>query len=127
MAQTQTILAYFNSEALAEQAKQQLLEQLDLTGDEDLQIDRVSAQPGEATEQVLNPITGNFGGHETLIENTLTQNKSAGILLGSDPAVSGLSDGDGMITGLDVLLTILCPTDRVAQALQIVEQNKGHH
>ncbi|ARU60814.1 hypothetical protein CBW65_06690 [Tumebacillus avium] len=126
MAKTQAILAYFNSEALAEKAKQQLVQQLDMK-DEDCQIDRVSAQPGEATEKVLNPITSNFGGHETLIENVAPSNESVGRLLGSDPAVSGMADGSGMITGLDVLLTIVCPTDNVQQALQIVERNKGHH
>lgn len=126
MAKTQAILAYFNSEALAEKAKQQLVQQLDLK-DEECQIDRVSAQPGEATERVINPITANFGGHETLTENTSPSNDSVGPLLGSDPAVSGMADGDGMITGLDVLLTIVCPTDKVEQALQIVERNKGHH
>jgi hypothetical protein len=126
MANTQAILAYFNSPDQAEKAKQQLKQQLDLK-DEALQIDRFSAQPGEATEEVINPITSSFAGHESLIDNVDASSKGVGILLGSDPAVSGMSDGTGRITGRDILLTILCPKDNVEQALQIVEQNGGQH
>ncbi|MFD2170570.1 hypothetical protein [Tumebacillus lipolyticus] len=126
MANTQSILAYFNSPDQAEKAKQGMLEQLDLT-DETCQIDRISAQPGDATEQVINPINASFSSHATLIENLSPTENSSGILLGSDPAVSGMSDGTGMLSGRDTLLTVVCPADKLDRALQIIEQNGGQH
>ncbi|HEU4962477.1 MAG TPA: hypothetical protein VFV52_01260 [Bacilli bacterium] len=126
MADTQAILAYFNSPDDAQIAAERVQHELDI---EDVQIDRISAQPNsEPTQRVMNPITGNIASHASLIQGTDSlSGKSPGILLGSDPVVSGMSGGDGNITGRDILLTVVCPKAQLDQALSIINECGGQH
>lgn len=127
MAQEQAILAYFKSPDEAQIASERITHELEI---EDVQIDHISAQPGEMTQRVINPINGEIASHANLIEGTDDiSRKDVGILLGADPAVSGMSDGSGgdLISGRNILLTVVSPTEKVEQAVQIIDECGGMH
>ena len=123
----QAILAYFKDPADAERAAEQIKQELNVS---DVQIDRFSEAPrGELTPRVINPIQVQFPSHITLIEGSEPSSKSAGILQGTDPAVSGMADGpDQMrLSGRDIILTVVCPVDKVEQAIKIINACGGQH
>jgi len=125
-AKEQAILAYFKSPDDAQVASERLTDELDI---EDVQIDRISGgQPGEGNDRFMNPITANIPSHASLVNATDPSSISTGILLGSSPAVSGMTDGSmNTISGRDILLTVIVPTERVECALQIINECGGQH
>lgn len=116
----QAILASFADPDVAQRAKQELQN----IGIQTVQIDRVSTAPGEPTQQVMNPITGNM---ESLGRLTLGSNyagRNASVLAAADAAASGMSAGE-MVTGQDILLTAVSPKEQVEQAVQIIKSHEG--
>jgi hypothetical protein len=126
MTEERAILAYFKSPDEAQIASERLTHELDV---EDVQIDRISAVPGSGTQRFMNPINADFGSHANLVDGTDGVSNRDGILLGSDPAVSGMSDGSGgdLISGRDILLTAVVPATVVDQAVRIIDECGGMH
>jgi hypothetical protein len=127
MTEERAILAYFKSPDDAQIASERLTHELDV---EDVQIDRISGTPGEATEKYMNPLNGKISSHTSLVEGTDDiSRKDVGILRGSSPAISGMADGSrgDMISGRDILLTAVVPASVVDQAVQIIDECGGQH
>ncbi|BCJ87524.1 hypothetical protein [Effusibacillus dendaii] len=116
----QLILASFSEWERAEQTKKQL----NKMGIETIQIDRVSPYPGEPTEQLENPITGNIPSLAELSLGTQPSGRTPRILLAADPAASGMAGEH--VTGESVLLTVVCAKNKVEQAVQTIRSNGGN-
>ncbi len=116
------ILAYFNSPEQAEGIATKLKSLRAI----DVQVDRFSKYPGESTDEVMNPITGNVASLATLTQGAAISSREAGILIAADPAASGLSDGgEGQVTGKNILLTAVVDESVYEQALRVIQDGGG--
>ncbi len=116
------ILAYFKSpeEAQSVQAKLEALRAVAI------RIDRFNRYPGEGTDHVQHPITGDVGSLADMTMGANVSSRSAGILAAADPSASGMSDGgQDELAGRDILLTAVMPEEVHHQALQVIEQAGG--
>jgi hypothetical protein len=116
----QAILATFKSPEEAEHAAKKLKS----IGIQTIRIDRVSLYPGEPTDELVNPLTGNLPslGHLTL--GTDFDGRNASVLAAADPSASGQS-GE-LVSGEDILLTVVCPKDQVEKAVRIMKDAGGN-
>lgn len=116
------ILAYFRSPEEAESAATKLRE-LQII---DMSIDRFGKYSGEGIDHIENPINADFPGLGSLTQDTVFEDRSAGILAAADVDASGMSDGgQGGPTGRDILLTVVVEESDHHEALRIVEQGGG--
>jgi hypothetical protein len=119
------ILAYFHTPEQAEviASKLKALRAIEV------QIDRFSRYPGEGTDEVFNPITGNIISLATLTQAADISGRDPGILIAADPSASGYSDGamgnEGGVTGLDILLTAVVDESIYEQALRVIRDGGG--
>lgn len=117
------ILAYFKSpeEAEAVERKMQALRAVDTS------VHRISRFPGEGVDHVMNPITGDFASLGNLTQDASFTNKSAAILAAADVTASGMSDGgqDAVVTGTNVLLTVVIDESNYDKALQVIREAGG--
>lgn len=118
------LLAGFVSIDDAQQAEQALRQ----AGFKEVQVDTISPYPGEGTQQLTNPITGDIPGLGHMTLDADFTSKSAGILAAADVSASGMSDGDGMMPEVNqgVLLTAVVPENQADQAEQIIKQYGGN-
>lgn len=120
----QAILAAFKDPENAEKAKKELQN----IGIKTVQIDRVSrygGDGGEARQQLINPITGEPSSHAGMILGGDFSSKSARILANNDPAVYAMGGGE-LISGEDIMLTVVCPKDKTEQAVQTIRSFGGN-
>ncbi|GGG13174.1 hypothetical protein [Paenibacillus abyssi] len=112
------ILAFFNSPEQAEQALS-IMKNLSLV---DSSIDRFDGYPGEGSDHIQNPITGNFQGLGYLTLGGDFPDRDEGILAAASVSASGMSSGgsDNETTGKDILLTVVVEEKDFEQAMQIV-------
>ncbi|WP_018131051.1 hypothetical protein [Effusibacillus pohliae] len=117
----QAILASFKDPDVAQKAS----EELQKMGIETVQIDRVSPYPGQPAQRLMNPITGKIPslGDVTLGMDDISS-RDASVLIAADPSASGLS-GDP-VSGEDILMTVVCPKDKVEQAVEVIKQHGGN-
>jgi hypothetical protein len=110
------ILAFFKSPEEAEKALQQM-QSLNVV---DSSVRRVDGYPGDGAS-VNNPVTGDI---PSLGAMTLSGDfdRNAGILAAASVSASGMSSGgpDNVVTGKDVLLTVVVQEQDHDRALQIV-------
>jgi len=120
MAEERSILAYFSTPDQAERA----LERLKTLQLVDSRIERFDGMPGEGVQQVMNPITGNFGSLGGLTLAGGLQSTGSGILAATNVSASGYSSGgpDNRVSGRDILLTAIVEEQDFEQAQQIVEE-----
>ena len=117
-----SILAYFKSPEEAEQAAKQL----EAIGTIDMSIDRFSKYPGAELNSISNTMTDDISSLASLTLNANVSTRDEGILLSAGPDASGLSDGgQDLITGRDILLTVVVDENVHEQALKICEQSGG--
>ncbi len=113
------ILAYFKSPDKAQEAAAKLKD----LGVIDLQIDRFRKYPGDGVSRFMNPITGQI---ESLADLTLGLEDSgpdSRVLLDADVTASGMSDGgNDVLTGHDILLTVVVDEASHHKALEILRQ-----
>lgn len=117
-----SILAYFRSRDDAEFVVSKLrgLELIDYS------IDNFSRYPGDGVNRVMNPITSDFPSLGYLTLNADFPNTGAGILAAADVSASGMSDGgDTVITGRNILLTVVLDETSYEEALSIIESGGG--
>lgn len=116
------ILAYFHNPKDAEQAREQM-KGLKII---DSQIDRISRFIGEGIDHIMNPITGDFEGLGQLTQDANFTSKNAAILAAADVTASGMSDGgQEVISGRNILLTVVLEESDFNAAMEIVEQHGG--
>lgn len=117
-----TVLASFYSLAEASKAA----DKVHAVGIEVAQVDELHAYPGSAPERDTFPISGDIPSLASLTLNTEVSSRDTGILLSADPAASGMSDGQGNVTGRNYLLTVVCPEAQVEQVVQIIKDGNGY-
>lgn len=118
------LLAGFVSVDDAQKAEQALKQ----AGFTEVQVDTVSPYPGEGTQKLRNPLTGNFPGLGHMTLDADFDSKSDSILAAADVSASGFSDGDGMMPEVNqgVLLTAVVPEAQADQAEQLIKQYGGN-
>jgi hypothetical protein len=122
-----SILAFFRTADDAQKAADQLQQAFKLSK-ENLQIDHVSAKPGDGNEKWFNPATGKIVSHATMIEGMDSiSSRNVGVLHSSDPDIAGFADGQGKITGHNFLLTAIVPLNQLDQALNIINKFDVRH
>lgn len=117
-----SILAYFRSRDDAEFVVSRLrgLEFIDYS------IDTFSRYPGDGVNRVMNPINSDFPSLGYLTLNADLPNTGAGILAAADVSASGMSDGgDTVITGRNILLTVVLDETSYEKAISIIESGGG--
>lgn len=117
-----SVLASFYSESEALHAADEIKQ----LGVEITQVDQLHAYGGIIPEKRLFPISGNIPSLASLALNTLPSSRDTSVLLAADPSASGMSDGEGNITGRNYLLTVVCANELVDQVVQIIRNNKGY-
>lgn len=115
-----SILAYFNTPDQAERA----LERLKTLQLVDSRIERFDGMPGEGVQQIMNPISGNFGSLGDLALAGDFESTGSGILAAASVSASGYSSGgpDNRVSGRDILLTAIVEEQDFEQAQQIVQE-----
>jgi len=115
-----SILAYFNTPDQAERA----LERLKTLQLVDSRIERFDGMPGEGVEQMMNPISGNFGSLGELTLAGQFQSSGSGILAAANVSASGYSSGgpENRVSGTNILLTAIVEEQDFEQAQQIVQE-----
>jgi len=126
----QAILAYFKSAHDAEKAAQELKQSMNLSK-ENLKIDQFNTPngTGDGNDVISNPITGDIKSHATMIGglNDISS-KDVGILMQSDPVISGMSDGDlQRVTGRNFQMVAIVGKKEVERALKVIEKYDGQH
>ncbi|WP_371370699.1 hypothetical protein [Sporomusa aerivorans] len=122
----QTVISYFPSSTKAQAAAKALA----ATGLNDTYIKRASRH-GVSYDTEQNDATANLAGTQTGLTlfsmNTSNEtNNSERVLLGADPAVSGVSSrGYGVAGGHAFSLTAFVPESRVEEAVKIIKENDG--
>lgn len=120
----QAVMASFADPDVAQRASNELQSM----GIQTVQIDRVSRYPGNPTQKLMNPLTGNIPSHADLVlgmDNL--SSRDVGVLLGADPSVSGFSTTvDDDVTSEDILMTVVCPKDQVEKVVQVIKSHGGN-
>jgi hypothetical protein len=113
------ILAFFKSPEEADRALKQM-ESLSIV---DSSVRRVDGYPGEGAA-VNNPITGDIPSLGAMTLSGDFDDRNAGILAAASVSASGMSSGgpDNVVTGKDVLLTVVVQEQDHERALQIVRE-----
>lgn len=90
----------------------------------DSAIDRIDGFPGDGSDRIENPVTGDFPGLGYLTLGGDFSDRNAGILAASSVSASGLSSGgqENRVSGRDILLTVVVQESDYEQALRIVEK-----
>lgn len=117
------LLAGFASIDDAQQAEKALKQ----AGFKETQVDRISPYPGEGTQKLVNPITGDIPGLPHMTLDADFSSNTTSILAATDVSASGLSDGDGPKPEVNrsILLTAVVPDKQADQAMQIIRNNGG--
>lgn len=114
------ILAYFKSPEQAEKA----LEQIKALKLVDSSINRFDGYPGDGSDRIRNPITGDFPGLGYLTLGGDFPDRDAAILAAANVSASGMSSGEQSYetAGRDILLTVVIDEDDYEQAVAIAEK-----
>lgn len=116
-----SVLSYFETSSEAMSARNELID----LGIEVVQVDQFGHVPGsELTEELHNPMTGEYTSNASLVEGSALDDDSAR-LLGSDPAVSGMA-GTDHVRGRSFILTAVTDDEHVDQAVQVIKKHKGY-
>lgn len=112
------ILAFFKSPEDAQNALKQL-QSLKLV---DSSINSIDGYPGEGSDHIDNPITGDFPGLGYLTLGGDFSDPNARILSAASVSASGMSSGgpDNQMTGRNILLTVVLDEADFEKARQIV-------
>lgn len=122
MSKERSVLASFHSEPEAEKARKQI-ERLGVAA---TQVAHFSAYGRPDSDDAVYAISGDIPSLANLTLDVNVSSRDAGILMGADPAASGMSDGGGRITGRDWLLTVVCNEEKVEQVVQIIKACNGY-
>lgn len=116
-----TVLASFYSSDEATKAQKEIQQM----GIEVAQVDQLHAYQGTDPNRDAFLISGKIPSIANVTLGTNPMSRDAGILLGADPAASGMSDGDGNITGRNYLLTVVCNEVKVDSVVDCIKRCNG--
>ena len=109
----QSIMATFRTEKQAEKAARELEE----AGYRDVQVDRVTEVNSTPKDRTDAPFT-----------RSLTNEPGPERVLGAaNPAVSGMAVNFEVVTGENILLTVVIENDRFAEAKRIIRKHGGNY
>lgn len=117
-----TVLSSFYSRPEAVKAE----EQIRAIGVEVTQVDELHLYPGPEPRRNAFAISGKIPSLANLTLNSTPSSRDAGILMAADPSASGMSDGEGNITGRNFLLTVVCPESQVEEVVSIIKACNGY-
>lgn len=118
-----TILSSFLSEEDAKRA----LAQVKQSGVETAQVDALHAFVGDEPQRDSFLISGKIPSLSSLtLHVTPDLMRDEGVLLAAHPAASGMSDGEGEITGRNYLLTVVCDDAQVEPTVNIIKACNGY-
>lgn len=116
------ILAFFKSPDLAQRVANQLQE----LGIKDMNIDRFKKYPGYGPDRLMSPVTGEIQSEAAMVLGLEATGDDSGILLNADVSASGMSDGgNDVVTGHDILLTVVVDESMHHQALDLIRRAGG--
>lgn len=116
----QSILGAFQTRELAEKAERKLRD----AGYDVVEVDRVSAYPGEDTERLRNPLTGRISSLADLTLGASAEGPNEGILLAAHPSASGMA-GTAGVHERGWLVTVVTDPSKVERVVQIMEACEG--
>lgn len=122
MTNERSVFASFKSQPDA-QAVQEKVKRLGIS---DTQVAHFSAYGTPDGDRSIIPISGDIPSLAALTLGAEVSSRDAGILMSADPAASGMSDGEGRITGRDWLLTVVCPEDQVETVVELIKDGNGY-
>jgi len=122
LADSKSILAYFPGRRMAEKAARALNDE----GFDEMEITRVSRYPGDQTQHITNPVTGDIASLATLTLGVDIENNSEEILLTTDPSASGQASAGGTADGQAFLLVVVTDPARHEQAAEILKQHGAY-
>ncbi|WP_256760300.1 hypothetical protein [Cohnella sp. WQ 127256] len=113
-----SIIAYFNSPEQASKALEKMMSEFEVI---DSAIDRFDGYPGGGASP-LNSITGDIPSLSSLTLGGNFNNDS-GILAATSVSASGYSSsGQGMVSGVDIILTAIVNEEHGEQATKIAQE-----
>ncbi|MCL6452831.1 MAG: hypothetical protein K6T78_04275 [Alicyclobacillus sp.] len=117
-----TVLASFYSEPEANVVADQIRD----LGVETVQVDTLHRYPTPRANHWVYTLSGEVPSLASLTLDTTPGSRDAAVLMAADPAASGMSDGQGNITGRNYLLTAVCPEDLVETVVQLIRDGNGY-
>lgn len=117
-----TFLAYFQDLKEAEAAKEQLRN----LGVADVTVDELSMLGQGETEDVANPLTGDFAGLTSLTLGARNAGDDSRIMKAAHPDASGLADADDLPRYRWVLAAVVDDPESVDQTREIIERSGGY-
>lgn len=118
-----SVLASFLTAHDANLAASQIHDKL---GVEVAKVDELHGLGGLDPDIESYPISGEIPSLAALTLDTQPRSRDAGVLLAADPSASGMSDGQGNITGRNFLLTVVCKEEQVEPVVQIIKGCNGY-
>lgn len=116
------ILAFFKDSDQAEQAAEKVRD----LGVIDYRVDRIGRIPGDGINEVMNPITGQIESQARMTMGLAGTGPDTRVLMAADPSASGMSNGGSeMVTGHDILLTVIVDESRHHQAMKVIREAGG--
>ena len=122
MVAERTVLASFHSRSEAQEAEKQVQG----LGVDVTQVAEFGPFSGLPTERDSFLISGEIPSLASITLHNTPGSRDSGVLLAADPSASGMSDGQGNVTGRNFLLTAVCPESLVEQAVQVIKQCNGY-
>lgn len=89
------------------------------------QVDQLHAYPGTDPVRDSFIFSGEIPSLASITLSTTPTSRDAGVLMATDPAASGMADGEGNITGRNWLLTVVCPENAVDKVVEIIRMCNG--
>lgn len=115
------VLSSFRSREAAERAAHKIRS----LGLQDLSINTFSTLAMDYRYGNNYPISGNITSLSGLVEDADISSHDAGVLLAADPVNSGMSDGEGFVTGYNWGLTVVSPDALVDRVVAIIKAAGG--
>ncbi|GGI95198.1 hypothetical protein GCM10010885_01000 [Alicyclobacillus cellulosilyticus] len=116
-----TVLASFLCEEDARRAEAEIR----ALGVHVTQVDDLAGVPGRPPDRDSFLISGDFPGLASITLGRTGQGPDAAALLAAHPAASGMADGADIITGRNVLLTVVCPEALTEQVVRVIRACGG--
>jgi len=114
------LIAYFRNAQDADRAKEAFWQ----LGIDDVRVEPLYEQPyGDASR--VDPMSGRMSSLAGTVLDVDLPSRDTAVLLGSDPAVSGMSDGEGLVDGWSIVLAAVVPEIHLDRARELVQQHGG--
>ncbi|RKQ88402.1 hypothetical protein [Brockia lithotrophica] len=114
------LIAYFRTAEDADRVKEALWQ----LGIDDVRVEPLYAQPYDDAARP-DPMSGRMPSLAGSVLDVDVPSRGTAVLLGADPAVSGMADGEGRVEGWSVVLAAVVPEIHLAHAQELVRRHGG--